>query len=557
MNATQTPATAEVVNPTPEATQTLEVVFPTSEANFEEISQSDLVAFLDAPDGPQNSPYVILSAFQPLPSNEKIELRGMLDRFREFRCPGSRCEIPVWQNSVIAFRAYSSSGAASPAVNATIRVSMNEEGYIIRLDSVEPVRLFHDSCAEVWGMEGATPRDWMIFPQTSNSLATRISLHYLSAALINAGVVDASACPGNGFSAEGLNACGLEVASNAALEWQNMYDFNIWLAARDHGIPPKILKTLIEVESQFWPANARNYQDEYGLAQISELGTDVILRWDKDFYDRACPNVIGDCSNRYLRLPAELKAMMRGFVVRSLNVECADCPYGMDLTKAQKSIHTIARILRSNCVDAKLIIDTYNYPANYEDLWKYTLATYHSGFSCVEEEIKTSLAVNPTKDWQNASYQIRCPGSRDYVENYWTNLLNFDSMRLPLGQDKTGLAAPEFMATPTPQPTPTVFVSTAALNVQVYLDANDNGHPDEGEWLDGIPVRVLLENGIELNGKTSDGKAYFDLRGYPVGIRVTVDLPGIYRSTSFQLPSHGTIPVLFSFDQPVFPTAMP
>ena len=125
------------------------------------------------------------------------------------------------------------------------------------IESVSQFTVFTDSCSLAWGVYNEEIATWDDFVQFPYEINTRKTLHYLATQLLLNGIVDASDCPAGGLSI-GLNwptACGLERASSEMIEWQNQFDDYIWLASRDHGIPPKILKTLIEVESQFWPGN--------------------------------------------------------------------------------------------------------------------------------------------------------------------------------------------------------------------------------------------------------------------------------------------------------------
>ncbi len=103
--------------------------------------------------------------------------------------------------------------------------------------------------------------------------------------------------------------CGLEKASSAMIEWQDWFDEYIWFSGKYHGIPPKILKTLIEAELEFWPGNSRFYVDEIGLGQINQLGVDVLLRRDPSLYKDMCPTVLSDCALPYLSLDASQQAL--------------------------------------------------------------------------------------------------------------------------------------------------------------------------------------------------------------------------------------------------------
>jgi hypothetical protein len=95
------------------------------------------------------------------------------------------------------------------------------------------------------------------------------------------------------------------------------------------------------------------------------------------------------------------------------------------------------------------------------------------------------------------------------------------------------------------------------VHVQVYLDKNTNGAPEDDEWLDGIAVQLLAANELVKFENTVDGQAWFDMTGYRVGVPVTINLPGLYRSYGFDLPENGEILVAFRFDEPEFPPILP
>jgi hypothetical protein len=107
------------------------------------------------------------------------------------------------------------------------------------------------------------------------------------------------------------------------IEWQNQYDDYMWLVSRDDGIPPKILKTLLEIESQFWPGNQRFYMDEIGLGQVNQLGMDVLLRRDPALYlVCSCPF---ELLTPYVSLEPKLSDDPRA-VLGSIDATCPTCP---------------------------------------------------------------------------------------------------------------------------------------------------------------------------------------------------------------------------------------
>ncbi len=208
------------------------------------------------------------------------------------------------------------------------------------------------------------------------------------------------------------------------LEWQNQYDDYIWLASRDQVIPPKIIKTLIEVETQFWPGNARRFLDEYGLGQVSQLGIDVLLRRDPTLYLRVCPSVLSDCSRPYLSLEPQQQAMIRGAVVSLMDASCPTCEYGFDLDKAKESIPLLGMLLKANCQQVDYILGLAVLPdpdadaatataavatiiaggdsgtTSYEDLWRFTFLSYHSGQNCLYQAVADTKRDNLPVTWE-------------------------------------------------------------------------------------------------------------------------------------------------------------
>src|SRR5215204_1414955 len=222
------------------------------------LSSVDLYAFIQAPTRPVARPYVILTAFASIPRTGSVEIRGFINS-QEFLCTESPCALPLQASSRLIFRAYADTGESSEEVIASVSVTQGLDGYLVTIDTVSQFTSFIDSCSVVWGKRDENNASWDNFAQFPYVINTSKTLHTLTTRLILNGVVDASDCPAGGLNL-GLNwptACGLEKAADAVIAWQNQFDGYVWLASRDQGIPPKIMKTLIEFESQFWPGNSR------------------------------------------------------------------------------------------------------------------------------------------------------------------------------------------------------------------------------------------------------------------------------------------------------------
>lgn len=530
------------------------VPFPTEAAG------ASIFAFLDAPSGALALPYVTITAFQAGSYSSDISINGTINS-TQFICPGSPCTIPLQLGeSRFVFRAQTATGVIGETVFATVLAEQRSDGYYVTVTSVSQfARSFQDACLNEWGVEDTEGPSWAEFPQSPNELNTDIPLHHLAARLISYGVVDTKDCPAGGLSQDmdWPNACGLEKAHDQMVIWQNQYDEAIWTAANEIGIPPKIIKTLIEVESQFWPGNERYYVDEYGLGQINQLGVDVLLRDNYDLYQQACAAVGTNCLVPYVSLSAPEQAQVRGAVMASMNSSCTTCAFGIDLTKAKQSIQFVAQILRSNCDQSKTIVEGRSAITDYESYWKFTLLSYHSGASCLAEAIKNTKAIGDPVDWAHVGPQVNCAGGRKYVDNFWANLGLFDAYRLTSSAQPLVQFSPVFAPTNTPLPSATPEISTAQVVVMVYMDANGNGTPEPNEGLSGIPVQLVFPDGHILAGTTQNGHATFDLSGTVTGTQITATLPNLYRNYQFYLPQSGTVPIIFTFAQPTLPGNLP
>jgi hypothetical protein len=545
-------------------------------------SPVDVYAFVQAPVGQVQRPYVILTAFASVATAQIAGIRGFINS-DEFVCSEAPCIVYLEGSSRLVFRAFTTNGGISEEVIASVSVAGNTQGFFVTIDSVSQFTTFVDSCSIAWGVRDEENARWDAFVQFPYELNTRKTLHALATQLLLRGVVDASDCPAGGLSV-GLDwptACGLEKASGAMIEWQNRFDGYIWLASKEHGIPPKILKTLIEYETQFWPGNSRFYLDEFGLGQINQLGVDVLLRRDPTVYQEICPGVLSDCSTPYLSLDPSQQALIRGALVSSIDANCPTCEYGLDLDKANDSVALIADLFQANCQQVDIILRTPYKPdedadaatatavvatvaaggqglrPEYEDYWRFTFLAYHSGISCFQSSLNATRDAGLPVTWENVQNHLTCKSGRDYVNGVFDNLFVFDTYLYRVDEPQRVFVGPTIIPTRTPIPTPTVYISTAVVRVQVYVDRNGNGTPEPGEWIDGMSVLLTTSAGDEINLRTQNGTATFDMNGYRPGLAIDVILPGLYRSEGFILPQQGEVNITFKFDQPALPTILP
>ncbi len=518
---------------------------------------SVLEIFIQAPPGIVAKPYVILNAIELGSDSEWITVKGSFSD-QKFTCESVPCMVPFPQSNNIRFYGYSDSGGGSEEVLAVVAVEEVESGYVVQIVSVSKYTSFADSCRATWGFQNeATPPAWAEFPQFYFELNTQRTLHYLAAKLIVSGIVDVSGCSNGGISADLTwpTGCGLVQAKDEVIEWQNQFDPYIWTASKDVGIPAKILKILIQTESQFWPANQRFYLDEYGLGQVTQLGLDVLLRDDHLLFQSFCPKVLEHCGTFYTNLTPENQALVRGALLSSLDASCPDCDNGFDITRAGKSVFYVARLLEADCKEVDSILYEFGTfeEAEYEDYWKFTLFTYHSGIVCFHSAVDATLKADQEMTWENLSENTNCVDGKRYVDGVWGELVSFDLYRYQADEITTDFTQPFFDAPPTPTPEPTQVPSSTEIQVQVLLEYLDGTTVP----LNDIAVSVLLDDGTKLMKNTFDGLATFDMQGYPAQLDTFVSLPGLYRAERFMLPLRGVKEIVFVFAAPSLPPSLP
>jgi hypothetical protein len=287
----------------------------------------------------------------------------------------------------------------------------------------------------------------------------------LETALIKHAVVDASACEAGGLLADGFaSPCGLEVARQAAQDWQNRFDDLIFSAARQTGVPASLLKNIFARESQFWPGTYSGHP-EAGLGQMTDGGADVVLTWNPSFYEQFCPSVLDKsvCKIKIYPNPEEEwqgigldeaeRSLLRGALIQSVDAVCPNCSMGIDMDKADFSVSVFAQMLVASCKQtAKVVSMNYNKAAadaaSYEDLWRFTLVNYNAGPGCLGLAVDKTNSSGEPLDWEHLSSHLTpaCHGAIDYVNDI--------SSQVPLSSPQTTPTENPSTIAPTETPTP-------------------------------------------------------------------------------------------------------
>jgi hypothetical protein len=197
-------------------------------------------------------------------------------------------------------------------------------------------------------------------PENIDQLATRSAYELLAGALLWNGLArpDCGSYSGlNTLQPPSATPCGMNSALPHVLEWQNSYDRSIYDAGLSIGVPPRLLKRMIAVESQFWPG-WRNIAGETGLLQITDDAADIALRYSPALYDRFCrSNCIG------YDLASDIKqATMKKMLLES-----------------DRSMQMNAQIVAAYYCYANELTQQIE-PS---DRWNVTLAVWNAGAACV------------------------------------------------------------------------------------------------------------------------------------------------------------------------------
>lgn len=576
-------------NPTPTATTTpVTTPFPTATpldinkffletywvfVSQEDITQTikinvpDMIINIYAPGLPVNAPYVIIKAIEPFSEFEIIRIAGTVNG-NPFECRSDQCIVPLLQDSRIVFWAESSFGDQTKAITATARSWISNNYYNVRISTIDQYNKFNDSCREMWENRavGESPQ-WVTFPQSPDLLATDHDLYYLAGKLILHKFVNAENCPDGGLFANGSpNACGLQVAYDEMVAWQNRFDPTIWGSGKEYGVPPIFIKSLIEQETQFWPENAKYIYEEYGFTQINELGADVALRWNDDLKNQICSSLLFDCDPSFANMNSFEQAMLRGGLIRSIDAYCPSCENMIDLNIAEQSISIITQTIQANCRQTNYVIDNLKLVSSTTDMWKFTILSYHAGYQCLESSLKTVKEKGLEPNWNNVSANLACPNARSYVDSLWDKLASFEfnyapqptlnPLQLtPTGQSNLVEVPPTI--TPIPSITPKTYLTDGVFHIFLYVDYNNNFIMDQTELTNQTTLLVEFANGITESVPITNGEAIIHYTDQFKNATVKFTVQEIHQVTHLKIPESGELFYIIRIPPPQIPGKLP
>jgi len=118
---------------------------------------------------------------------------------------------------------------------------------------------------------------------SADDLVTYDELPLLAGKLIWFGHVNVTTCEGaSGVTPQQVaTPCGYLSAYDDVIAWQNQFNAAILSAGQTYGVPARLLKRMMMIESQLWPFYDKGEDGEIGIMQITDNGLDTLLRWDR------------------------------------------------------------------------------------------------------------------------------------------------------------------------------------------------------------------------------------------------------------------------------------
>lgn len=397
---------------------------------------------------------------EQISQGEPVYQVGVVSAGKELVFFGSSAVIQLEETSPageqLSFWASNSLGQRSQEISVAYRVLRSAWASEWQVDILTQQRSFsYIPLASLWGAsppEKAQP-DWYSQPSHVNELLTNEPYLYLAGQLIRSGIADAANCFDGGLLPNGYaSQCGLDHAIHETMSWQNRFDYEILSVAQDLNVPARLLKNIIAQESQFWPGFYEYAPNEFGLGRITESGAEVVLFWDRDFYQSICLGIYSasTCAGTYSQQSESTQAALRGTLIRAVDTSCASCEYSLNISKARKDIEILARSILANAAQVNQIIFNLSGQesgeiASFEELLKITVANYNAGAGCTAIALESLFDAAQPLTWANLSnsYTGDCRNAVEYVDGVTRDRWPSESAPVILPAEANGSPAAE------------------------------------------------------------------------------------------------------------------
>lgn len=362
-----------------------------------------------------------ITGMEPLPGYTIKEIHTRISMRHNICKNVDKCEMELPQSTrngaLLEYWAVSSYGDESEHKTVRYRNVYDSQGTgTYYLDVLDP-EINTNFASQQWKVfPSLEPTDLYFYTGVDavDRLTTNNHLFYLSGQLINTGRVKNMSCSTSLLLSNGnATACGEEQAYNKVLDWQNQYDELIYDASKKYGLPARVIKGIIAQESQFWPNPRLNF--EYGLGCLTEKGVDTLLMVDQNSFLSMCVPLYSEegCASGYAQMTTMQRAYMRGLLLQQVGTD--------------REIDLIARVVRAKSIEVGQIIqDASGHPpgevSSYEDLWDFTIASYHAGGGCIKDGVKLLVDNKREINFKNYCSSVQtCPTACEFtnrVKNY-------------------------------------------------------------------------------------------------------------------------------------------
>ncbi len=365
-------------------------------------------------------PVLTLQAVEPLQGYEieRVYLR-LNGRERSFRRDQLQITLPLTdeKGSWLTYWAESSYGDASSPQRVRYRALPSEDGSAFRFDLLTPSQAgnlpYGALLWQVFPPAEALPA-LLQKPDSPSQLYSEREYLYLAGYLIRTGQASAEDCPDGGLLPSGAaSVCGAQAAAAPMIDWQNRYNAQIFQAAEQYGVPPRLLKQLIAQESQFIGEGSQPY--ERGLGQLTANGADMLLTWNTEYFLQVCLERYQDedlCAGGYSSLDEIHRTMLRKDV--------------LDTVGGPHEIETLAAALAASAAQVGQTVQNISRTAageasTYEDLWKMSVANYYGGSGCLGQALQAARQEQQPLEWDSlvAYLPPACERMDEYVQRVW------------------------------------------------------------------------------------------------------------------------------------------
>lgn len=251
-------------------------------------------------------------------------------------------------------------------------------------------------------------------PETILDLQTDNRFLYLAGKLILTGIVDGETCSGFGLlNNNTANPCGVELAHEKVISWQNQYNEAIYTASEEYNVPARLLKAIIAQETQFWPHPVS--PKEFGLGRITDNGADMLLTWNLPIFIEECLSLysLDACSSGYTNLDPGNQSLLRGLILKDV---------GSDHEMKLLAATLLASSFQVDQMVKNITALPVSEVSTYEEMWKLSVANYHAGSGCVGTAMQTTWDNGDDMIWEKVYPNLLggCMGAVEYVESVFS-----------------------------------------------------------------------------------------------------------------------------------------